>query len=90
MKTLAPLLSRARYLAIVLPLFAISTTLHAGCTSGTFYYGTYGPRDTAAYDDAVGSGTCFVYRTGGTGSDGYFGPCSDDGYAYGGSGGSGP
>jgi hypothetical protein len=84
--TLAPLLSRARYLTIGLPLFALGSTIHAGCTSGASYYnGRYGGNyRTASGTDAPAS--CIVYRTRSdeSGSDGYFGPCSDDdGYGAG-------
>ena len=87
------LLSRARYLAIVLPSFALFTTVHGGCTSGTFYYyGKGAGYRTASGNDAPGGPeACVVYRTGESGGDqGYFGPCDDEGYAYGGSGGSAP
>jgi hypothetical protein len=40
--TLSPLTSRARYLAIVLPTFALLSTAHGGCVRGPFGYGKYG------------------------------------------------
>jgi len=82
--TLAPHLSRVRYVAIALPLFALSSTIHAGCTSGASYYnGRYGGNyRTAGENDSPGE--CVVFRTGESGSEGYFGPCNDDdGYGYG-------
>jgi hypothetical protein len=84
------LLARARYLAIALPLFALGSTVHAGCTSNpNFYYGNRGGvYQTKGEPSAPGS--CVVYRTGESGTEGYFGPCDDDGYAYGGYGGYGP
>jgi hypothetical protein len=84
------LLSRARYLAIALPLFALGSTIHAGCTSNpNFYYGNGGGvyHTTSASNEPS---SCVVYRTGESGTGGYFGPCDDDGYAYGGYGGYGP
>jgi hypothetical protein len=88
------LLSRARYLALVLPLFALTSTLHAGCSSAPngLYYGKYGNVGTKVPStaDRPESEGCVVYRTGYGGYGGYYGPCDDDddnydGYgAYGG------
>jgi hypothetical protein len=59
--------TRARYLALVLPVFAVSTTVHAGCNSGPngLYYTTYGgsrgnrtPSTAAHPEDA-----CVVIRS---------------------------
>ena len=72
------LLSRARYLAIALPLFALSSTIHAGGVSGAnYYYGTYGGGYRRASESSAPT-SCVVYRTGESGSNGYFGPCNDD------------
>lgn len=92
--TLAPILTRVRYLTIGLPLFALGSTIHAGCTSGASYYnGRYGGNYRSATERNEPA-PCVVYRTGERGSEGYFGPCDDDGYgygyAYGGYGGHGP
>lgn len=87
--TPATLLSRARYLAIGLPLFALASTIHAGCTSNpNYYYGKTGGGYRAASQTAEPA-SCIVYRTGGSGSGGYFGPCDDDDDGYGGYGGYG-
>lgn len=85
--------SRARYLALGLPLFALFSTVHGGCIRGPAGYGTYGNygygnrasalgRDTVEQDE----GECVVYA--GTEGDGGSRPhdprnCdgdTDDGY----------
>jgi hypothetical protein len=88
--------SRLRYLALALPLFALSSTIQAGCNAGPggLYYTTYGPgrggpRVPSTTDRSVDD--CFVYRTGYDGYGGYYGPCDDgDGYGHGGYGGYSP
>lgn len=76
------LLSRTRYLAIVLPLFALASTVQAGCSEGTnFYQGRYGGGYKTSEKDGLGS--CVVYRTDDSGGNGYFGPCNDDADAEG-------
>lgn len=86
-------LSRVRYLAIALPLFALSSTVHAGCSSAPngLYYTQYGSERGFQRPSIIDDGTgCEVYRTGYGGYGGYYGPCNDDdGYGYGGYDGSG-
>jgi hypothetical protein len=42
-------LSRARYLALALPLFALFSTIQGGCVTGTSSYG-YGTSSSSAVD----------------------------------------
>jgi hypothetical protein len=81
--------SLGRYLVLALPLFALSTTLHAGCNTGPngLYYNTYGNNGNRIPSVAATS-ECVVYRNGSNPDDprfgGYFAPCDDDegdGYA---------
>lgn len=81
------LTSRTRYLALVLPLFALFSTVHGGCIRGPAGYGTYGNygygnrasalgRDTADQDE----GECVVYAEDGSTRPG---TCDDgDGDTY--------
>jgi hypothetical protein len=87
--TLDSLLARARYLVLALPLFALTSTVHAGCNlgpGGSYYQGranNTGP-SIAAPDM---TGPCVVYRNGDDGyGGGYYVPCDDD-EGYGGYGG---
>jgi hypothetical protein len=57
-------LSRARYLALVLPLFALMTTIHAGCTAGV-----YVPSGSSGDLDSTGSSSTNYGSSGKTGSD---------------------
>lgn len=81
--TFDPLLSRARYLVVVLPFFALVTTVHAGCNSGPngLYYTTYGTHGNRVPSTADSPLSCVVHWTGSDGY-GYEAPCDDDGYAY--------
>jgi hypothetical protein len=91
--------SAARYLVLALPLFALTSTVHAGCNTGPngLYYTTYGNNGNRIPSAAASPATaeCVVYRNGyGGGSGGYYVPCDDDdegdGYGpYGGYGGYG-
>ena len=86
------LLSRARYLALALPLFALGSTVHAGCNTGPngLYYTTYGNNGNRVPSSADSPQACDVFRTGFDGY-GYFAPCDGEGYgSYGGSGGYAP
>ena len=83
--------SVARYLVLLLPLFALSSTVHAGCNTGPngLYYNTYGNNGNRIPSVAATS-ECVVYRNGSNPDDprfgGYFAPCDDDegdGYGYG-------
>ena len=87
--TIEMLLSRARYVVVALPLFALASTVHAGCNSGPngLYYNTYGNNGNRVPSVAATS-ECVVYRNGygpdDTRSGGYWAPCDDDegdGYA---------
>ena len=77
--------SVGRYLVLALPLFALSSTVHAGCNTGPngLYYNTYGNNGNRIPSVAATS-ECVVYRNGYEGYGGYFAPCDDDeGDAYG-------
>ena len=89
--TIDSLLARARYLVLALPLFALTSTVHAGCNIGPngLYYNTYGNRGNRVPSTAASPGmaeSCVVYRNGYDGyGGGYYAPCDDDeGYGYGG------
>jgi hypothetical protein len=68
---LESLLSRARYLALVLPLFALLTTIHAGCTAGIYVpsgeggdstgSGIYGQQGSSGSSGKKDSTTCVTY-----------------------------
>lgn len=86
--------SRARYLALGLPLFALFSTVHGGCIRGPAGYGTYGNygygnRASALGGDTVeqDEGECVVYVGNGDADDGRlhggyrYGNC-DDGDTY--------
>jgi hypothetical protein len=82
-------LSRARYAVLALPLFALFSTVHAGCVTGPpSYYGTYGGgyggRRTVAYDLPPGDCNTFI-RPSGYGNYVSYTTCidDDDGYSYG-------
>lgn len=85
------LTSRARYLALVLPGFALFSTVHSGCIRGPSGYGHYGVygygnRSSSLTQDGVEQeeGECVVYT--GEGGQGSFrhGDCNEgdvrDGY----------
>jgi hypothetical protein len=84
------LLLRARYLALALPLFALTSTIHAGCSTAPngLYYGKYGNIGTKVPStaDRPEEG-CIVYRSNYGGYGGYYGPCDEDDEGYSGYGG---
>lgn len=89
--------SRARYLALVLPLFALFSTVHGGCIRGPAGYGTYGNygyggRATASATGFLDpdEGECVVHDGDGAYSSYHYGNCDDgDGDTYDGYGSSG-
>ena len=93
---LAALRTHARYLALALPIFALASTIHAGCISGPngLYYGPYGGRGktSSAASEPEATAPCSVYHAGYGGYGGYggyYGPCDDED-GYGGYGGNSP
>lgn len=84
--TIDSLLARARYLALALPLFALASTVHAGCNlgpGGSYYQGRANSVPSSA-DRPAAADACVVYRNGYDGHGGYYAPCDDDeGYGYG-------
>ena len=72
----------ARYLVLALPLFALGSTVHAGCNVGPngLYYSTYGNNGNRIPSVAASPamGECMVYRNGYGGYGGTYVPCDDD------------
>jgi hypothetical protein len=71
--TLETFLSRARYLALALPLFALFSTVQGGCITGTSHYG-YGTPGTSGF----AASDCTVY-----GSYGLYGGYVSSTHCYG-------
>lgn len=72
------LLAKARYLALVLPLFALFSTAHAGCSGSANGYGYgYGQGSSGSSGSTQ---SCTSYS--GYANGGYFSysNCDDDGY----------
>lgn len=83
---LESLLSSARYLALVLPVFALFSTVHSGCSStatGYYQYGYGGkPVSSGTVTPTPPPPEC-IPRPGGYGGYGGYGTdinCDDDGY----------
>jgi len=78
---LASLRSSARYLALVLPAFALFTAVHSGCTNrASGVYNSYGYNRTAATEDSSENAGCTTvthyygsYTTCDDDDDGYYG-----------------
>jgi hypothetical protein len=76
---LESILSRARYVAIVLPLFALFSTAHAGCNlapNGN-YYGNYRSSASASTTECVRYGVTYDAQ-GNAKGDAAIGPCDQD------------
>jgi hypothetical protein len=89
---LESLTSRARYLALVLPAFALFSAVHGGCIRGPAGYGAYGVYGYGNRASALGQETaspgedeCVAYGGEGDGDgdgDGYQGADCDEGDTY--------
>ena len=79
---LESLLARARYCALALPLFALFSTAHAGCSSGPSGYGYgYGQGRPGSSGSSGGPENCTAYSGyDGRGGSYSYSNCDDDGY----------